>query len=265
MNRIQTYLRLTAAYIRVNIAASLEYRASFLVQALGMFASNASFVFFWWVAFAQIGGRIGSYDFRDVMFIWAVSSTAFGLATVIFGNMNRITALIVTGELDTFLLQPKNVLLSLLLSRSSLTSWGDIVYGVVLLTISQGNDPSVWPPYIIGVLLGSLLFTAIAVTAHTFTFFFGDASFVGSLALEFVINFCIYPVGIYPYAVRFLMYSLVPAAYIVHVPLQLARSFSWEVLALEIVVTVCYVCFAIWFFNQGLKRYESGNLIITRM
>jgi ABC-2 type transport system permease protein len=64
------------------------------------------------VAFSQVGGRIGGYDFKDVMFIWAVTSSAFGVSHVLFANANQLTRLIVTGELDTFLLQPCNLLVN---------------------------------------------------------------------------------------------------------------------------------------------------------
>lgn len=265
MHAMKRYLKLLAAYFQVNLGAALEYRSSFFVQAFGMALSNASFVFFWWIAFQQIGGRIGGYDFQDVLFIWAVCSSAFGLSNIVFGNMNQITRLIVNGELDTYLLQPKNVLFNLLPARTSLSAWGDLAYGLILLIISQGDDASVWLPYGSGVILGALLMTAIAVTAHSCTFFLGDASMIGNLAVEFVVNFCIYPIGIYPQLVRFLMYSLVPAAFIVHIPLRLARDFSWQWLGIEVIGTLLYCCFAVWFFHKGLKRYESGNLIVTRM
>ena len=265
MRTFVKYLQLIFCYFKVNLASALEYRASFAVQAFGIAISNASFIFFWWIAFEQLGGRIGGYDFNDVLFLWSIAPTAFGLSYIVFGNMNQITRLIVTGELDTYLLQPKDVLISLLSARTTLSSWGDFFYGFILLAVSQGKNPGVWPAFIIGVILGALLFTAIAVSAHSLTFFLGDASLAGSLGSEFVITFSIYPLGIYPQIVRFLMYSLIPAAFISHIPLQLAKNFSPHLLLIQCAFTVMYCLFAYWLFNKGLARYESGNLIVTRM
>jgi len=101
--------------------------------------------------------------------------------------------------------------------------------------------------------------------ANTCTFFLGNASIIGSLAVEFIINFCIYPIGIYPTFVRFIMYSLVPAAFVVHIPLRLARDFSWQWFLVEILFTGLYCVLAYWFFGRGLRRYESGNQITTRI
>ncbi|MCL2498227.1 MAG: ABC-2 family transporter protein, partial [Symbiobacteriaceae bacterium] len=173
MSKFRSYLGLFGCYMKVNMAASLEYRSSFAVQAFGMAISNASFVFFWWIAFQQMGGAIGGYSFNDVLFIWSVCPTAFGIAYVVFGNASQITRLIIQGELDTYLLQPKDALLSLLFARSRLTAWGDLFYGIILLAVSQSGNPKVWLPFALGSVLGAILCTAIVVTAHSCTFFLG--------------------------------------------------------------------------------------------
>jgi len=179
--------------------------------------------------------------------------------------MFRITTIIVTGELDTFLLQPKDVLISLLCSRTALSTWGDLLYGFVLMALTHGNDGMAWLMFLLGIVIGGLLMTAISVTAHTFTFYFGDASLIGDIALEFIINFCIYPEGIYRGFVRAMMLSVIPASFIVHIPLKLARSFQPGLLLILLAFAALYCFIAYKFFYHGLKKYESGNLIITRM
>lgn len=262
---MKRHLKIALRYFKVNLNSAMEYRASFLTQAFGMALSNATFVFFWWVAFSQVGGRIGGYEFRDVMFIWALCSSAFGLSHVLFDNANQLTRLIVTGELDTFLLQPCNLLLNICCARTSLSAYGDLLYGVVLMALTQGGNGQAWLFFALGVPVGALLMAAIGLTAHTLTFYFGDASIVGSMSQEFVVSFCIYPAGIYPRAVQLLMYSLIPAAFIAHVPLRLARNFTVGWLLVWLAASVAYCAFAVWFFYRGLKKYESGNLIVTRL
>ena len=58
---MRKHLRIFACYFRLNLASALEYRASFFTQAFGMALSNSSFIFFWWVAFGQIGSSIADY------------------------------------------------------------------------------------------------------------------------------------------------------------------------------------------------------------
>ncbi len=257
-------LRIMLCYFRLNLASALEYRASFLLQAFGMALSNSSFIFFWWIAFQQIGGRIAGYAFEDVLFIWAACSSLFGVSSILFANVSKLTGLIVTGELDTYLLQPCNVVLNVICARTSLSSYGDLAYGFILIAAAYGANATVWLWFLIAVAVGSLLITATALAAHSLTFFLGNANLIGSMGIEFVINFCIYPKGIYGGIVRALMYTLIPAAFMVHVPLELAQSFSWPLAAALAASVFVYGGFAVWLFYRGLLRYESGNAIAMR-
>lgn len=262
---MKKHLKIIACYLRLNLASSLEYRSSFLTQAFGMALSNSTFIFFWWIAFKQIGGTIAGYSFQDEMFIWAVTSSAFGLAYVLFANVSNITRLIVSGELDTFLLQPCNVLVSVLCARTSLSAYGDLAYGFILMAIVFGVNLSAWLWFFAGVVIGCFLFAAITLTAHSLSFYWGDATTLGQLATEFAINFSIYPDKIYGPAVRALMFSLIPIGLAVHIPLRLFRDFSPWIAAAALGGFLLYCVFAGWFFLRGLGRYESGNAIVTRL
>ena len=262
---MKKHLKIFACYFRLNLASALEYRASFFTQAFGMALSNSSFIFFWWIAFQQIGGSIAGHSFEDVLFIWAVTSSAFGLSNILFENATRLTNLIVTGELDTFLLQPCNILLNILSARTSLSAYGDFIYGLIIMTIFYTTNPVAWLWFGTGVIIGGLLFAAIALTAHTLSFYMGDATALEQMATEFAINFSIYPDKIYAPVVRALMYSLIPTGFAVHIPLRLVGEFSPLLALASFGGTVLYCVASGLFFYRGLKRYESGNVIVTRM
>lgn len=258
------HLKIFACYFRLNLASALEYRASFFTQAFGMALSNSSFIFFWWIAFSQMGGSIAGYSFRDVLFIWAVTSSGFGLSAILFANASKLTGLIVTGELDTFMLQPCNILLNILCARTALSAYGDLIYGFVIMLIFYPGNPAAWLWFAVGIVISGLLLTAVTVTAHTLSFFWGEASIIGSMATEFAINFSIYPETIYAPAVRAIMYSVIPMGIAVHTPMRLLGEFSPSGLTLALGGTALYCALACAFFYRGLRRYESGNVIITR-
>ena len=262
---MKKHLKIFVYYFRLNLASALEYRASFFSQAFGMALSNSSFIFFWWVAFGQIGGRIAGYSFEDVLFIWAVASTGFGLSSILFANTSRLTHLIVTGELDTFLLQPCNILINILCARTNLAAYGDFLYGFVIMFIFYTGNGIAWLWFFIGIILCGILLTAITLTAHTLSFYWGDASVIGSLATEFAINFSIYPEKIYAPVIRAVMYSVVPVGFAVHMPLQLFGEFSLKAALVAFGGSALYCVLAYRFFYRGLRRYESGNAIATRL
>ncbi|MCL1830459.1 MAG: ABC-2 family transporter protein [Oscillospiraceae bacterium] len=262
---MKKHLKILKCYFRLNLASAVEYRASFISQAFGMALSNSTFIFFWWIAFSQLGGNIADYSFLDVIFIWAVTSTGYGLSKIFFANASRITQLISTGELDTYLLQPCNILLSVISAGTTLTAYGDFCYGIILMAIGYTRDIYAWGWFIVGVFIYGILLTAITVFTHSLSFYMGDATVLGALSTEFAINFAIYPEKIYAPLIRTLMYSLVPVGIAVHIPLSLYREFSFEVTLAAVVTVIGYCCFTYWFFGRGLKRYESGNMIATRI
>jgi len=261
---MKKHFKIFACYFRLNLASALEYRASFFTQAFGMALSNSAFIFFWWIAFEQIGGSIAGYSFEDVLFIWALSSSAFGLSGILFKNASRLSELIITGELDTFLLQPCNTLLSVLCARTSLTDYGDFLYGFVLMCIFHFGNLSAWLWFLTGVVIGGMLFTAIALFAHTLCFYWGDTAIIGQMATEFAVNFSVYPDKIYAPAVSALMYSVIPTGFAVHIPLRLTAQFSPLLALAAFGGTAVYCVIAGGFFYRGLRRYESGNMIIMR-
>jgi ABC-2 type transport system permease protein len=262
---VKRSLRLIGRYFLVNLSSAIEYRSSFLIQTFGMALNNATFIFFWWVAFDKVGGLIGGYDFSDVMFIWALASSSYGLSMVVFGNVRDLNRLIVTGELDTFLLQPRPALINAAAARMQVSAWGDFLYGIALLVLTQPQTAGLWLQFALYIVTGALLIAAIQATAGTLAFYLGNASMLQQLALELTVNFTIYPESIFNLAVRVIIHTILPAAFIVHIPLALVRDFDARLFLILLAVTSAYCAFALWFFGRGLRRYESGNLIVTRM
>jgi len=262
---MRKHIRILGCYFRLNLASALEYRAAFVSQAFGMALSNSSFIFFWWVAFGQIGSFIADYSFHDVMFIWAATSSGFGLAFVLFANTQQLTQLIVTGELDAFLLQPCNILLNVISARTTLSAYGDLMYGFILMAVVYRGNFTAWLWFFYSALLCALLMTSLSLSANTLTFYLGEASLLGRLALEFSINFAIFPEKIYAPAIRALMYSAIPMSIAVHIPLRLVHNFSLLQALATLGFALLYCAGAGLFFYRGLRRYESGNAIVTKL
>jgi ABC-2 type transport system permease protein len=266
LTEVRKYTRLIRNYFLLNLSAAMEYRASFIIQTLGMALNNASFIFFWWIVFGNTGsGSIGSYKFEDVMTIWAIASASFGAASILFGNVRNISGLIIRGELDVYLLQPKNVLISLVCSKSSISAWGDLLYGFTLFLGIHGFNPGKLLLFTLFVATGAIFFTSVMITMHSLTFWLGDSSNIANAALEFMISFSIYPEDIFKGHVKFIIYSVLPAGFLTFLPLRIINIFNSKALLLILAVNIAYLAVACLVFHRGLRKYESGNLITTRM
>jgi ABC-2 type transport system permease protein len=258
----RAYTRFFAASFRANLRSAMEYRTNFLVQVFGMMINNAAFVVFWSFLFAKTGA-LGGYRFQDVMFLWALSSSAFGLSNVLFGNARQLSELVRQGDLDVYLLQPKDVLINALTSKTIVSAWGDFAYGFVVLAF-LGFDPPHWIMFALFVVSGALVFTGVFVISESLSFFLGSSAGITGAATEFILSFSLYPVGIFPSGMRWVFYSLVPSGFIVFLPLRVFRSWSPGLAALVLAVSVAYAFLAAGIFRAGLKRYESGNRIGAR-
>jgi ABC-2 type transport system permease protein len=79
-----------------------------------------------------------------------------------------------------------------------------------------------------------------------------------------LINFSLYPVEIFPGAIQWLLYTLIPAAFIGSLPAGLLSDFHWGRLV-GLVAFAAGIGLAAWaVFREGLRRYTSGNLMVAR-
>jgi ABC-2 type transport system permease protein len=264
LTRARRGLRLLGHYVRFNLGASMEYRASFIAQVLGMALNNSAFIVFWLILYARLGS-INGYQFSDVMFLWALTATGFGLAGIFLGNAGYLSRTIYTAELDVYLLQPKPVLGNFLLSRMSISAWGDLAYGLVLFACTQAITPGRIVLFVVFSLLMALVLTAIRVFYHSLTFFLGNAEEFAGTASELALNFALYPGSIFQGPVSLLLHTLIPAALIAYIPVELFRVFTpWRMVLL--VAADAGVVFAAWgAFRLGLRAYESGSRMGARL
>jgi ABC-2 type transport system permease protein len=257
-------LGLIRAYFKLNLAASMEYRTSFILQVFGMALNNASFAFFWWILFDRVG-TIGNYGFREVMMLWAIVSSSFGIGVVLFGNAMRLNDMIVKGELDSYLLQPKNTLVNILASKTRVSGWGDLVYGFVLFFILFGFDPIRLVLFIVYTITGALLFVSLFSLSGSLAFFLGNANALGNTMVEFAISVSIYPESIFTGPVKTLVFTALPIAYISFVPVRALRTLTLVNGVMPILVSLGMTVLTFFVFHTGLKRYESGNLMINKL
>lgn len=258
-------LRLLFHYFKFNISAGMEYRASFYVQVVGMVLNNSAFIVFWLILFDRIGGAIQGYEFTDVMFLWSLVAAGFGLAGITMANASQISRIIYQGDLDVYLLQPKPIIPNLVVSRMSITAWGDFSYGIILFFVTQPIRLDTVALFLVFTLLAALLMTALRIGYHSITFFAGNAEEFASAASEAVVSFTLYPGSIFEGPVVWILHSLIPAALLAYLPVRLIRSFSLPDFLFLVAGDVAIATVAIVVFRLGLKRYESGNRIGTRL
>ena len=93
----------------------------------------------------------------------------------------------------------------------------------------------------------------------------GSAEGVSRFMGEALTTFALYPSALFDGAARILIYTLVPAAFMTHLPVALLRDFSWGPFGGVLLFALLLTMASRWVFRAGLRRYESGNLIAPRI
>jgi ABC-type uncharacterized transport system permease subunit len=148
--------------------------------------------------------------------------------------------------------------------------WYLVVTEVIALStprIAQTIDAEVRSgdvAYVVLVLASMLIFVAFGVLAGSLGFWIGNAEATAFQAQQATINFSLYPGSVFHGWIRVLLFRLVPAGFISHLPVELLRTFEPWRMAAVLGFTVLSVVLAIFVFRLGLRRYESGNLVVLR-
>jgi ABC-2 type transport system permease protein len=256
-------LRLILGYARHNLMAAMAYRGAFFLQAFGMLLNDAMLLFFWWVLFTRVPTLRG-WDLTEVMLLYGIVAFGFGAANVLFGNSFLLARVISSGNLDYYLALPADPLVHTLVSRMSFSAWGDVLFGLVVYFVASPGGWTRFPLFLVLGIMAGLILVAFSVMVCSLAFWTGSADNLASQAINALLTFGLYPMDIFPGAVRVLLYTLIPAAFVGSMPAKLLSDFSWGRMGILVVVTSGMLLLARWVFSVGLRRYESGNLVTVR-
>ncbi len=254
-------MRFFFSLIATSIRASLGLKLAFFIELALNIGSNLIFFLLWWIFFDKFD-QIGNWDFDDVIVMMAIVRGGYGLARVCFGGSKVLAEKIISGGLDSYMTQPKNILLHLLGSESQSKGWGHILSAVILYFMADLHLAQL-PLVLVGVFCGGLLFASIATIAHSLCFWFGNVGEVSKKYVDSIFLFVHYPVNIYSGLMQLLMFTVLPAGVIGYLPVEIVKNFSWGMLFALVGATGIFVALAFYTFYRGLRRYESGNLFLT--
>lgn len=250
--------------LRTSIKASISKRGAFLIESGLMLANNLIFFTIWWVFFRQFNDVAG-WSLQDMVILMGVGTMAYGLMQVCFGGVKSLSRMILNGDLDPFMTQPKNLILHVVGSKSYSKGWGHIITGFILLGFGGVTTVYTFPLIVISILSGCLVFLAVNVSAHSLPFWMGSVEGVSSKYCDSLFLFALYPTNIYSGLLQVVMFTLIPAGIITYLPVELIRHFSWTQLFILTGSSLFFVALAVFIFYSGLKRYQSGNKFGTRL
>lgn len=238
-------------------------RISFLTNVLFMILNNATFLIQWMLLF-HLKSDIGGYSLKMFMTLWGLAASTFGFAHILFHRAFSLPNLILQGKLDSFLVQPKNVLLSVITSETSTSAIGDLIYGYLILFLFRFSITNLLL-FSLFTILGGLIMAAFAVITGSFSFWIVRGELLSENLNNVIVNFGTYPDGIFKNGVRLLLYTIVPVGFVVYLPLHIILEFDLGALFGVVGFTIGICLLAFFLFYKGLRRYTSSNLMSARI
>lgn len=249
------------------VRAELQYRASFasFVVAQAVVTSLDAVVI---LVFFQNVNDMGGWTRSEVLYLYAVSTVALGIADFLLGSIEYLPQHVRTGTLDRLLLRPVGVLAQLLAEEFALRRIGRIVQSSIVLVLAIATLDASWTVARVAVaiagLAGAVLtFCALFVLTSSISFWspntqeFANAfTYGGATVGEF-------PTHVFPQWIRWFFIGVVPAGGAVYLPAVFALDApnpmgvpQWAQVASPLVcVPVLLAAAGVW--RLGLRRYES--------
>lgn len=256
-------MRVCALSVKYNIMREMVNKVTFLTNVGFMVLNNATFLVQWMILL-RMRGDVGGYTMREIMLLWGFMAASFGLSHILFARAFSLSDLIIKGKLDSFLVQPKNVLVSVLTSATDSSAIGDFLYGTALVCACKPGVGGFFL-FLLLVVTGTVIFTAFAVLLGSLSFWFVRMDMVQNQMVMNVVSFATYPDGIFNGVTRFLLYFVIPAGMTVWHPVHMLVRFEAGMLFTVLGYAGGLTALAVAVFYKGLKRYASGNLMEARL
>jgi ABC-2 type transport system permease protein len=260
---LRAYFLITAMWIR----STMAYRLSFVMTTFGNFAGTALDFVAIMLMFSRIDA-LGGYRLPEVAFLYGLSATAFGVADLALGSMERLGRRVRDGTLDTLLVRPAPVLAQVAADRFGLRRLGRITQGVLVLGYAVAALDLSWTPLKVlmvplALLSGAAIFCALFVAGAAFQFVAQDASEVQNSFTYGGQTLLQYPPTLFAkdlvrgvtFVLPLAFVNWLPALYVLGRPYPLGLP-AWTAFTPPLVaVGCCALAGLAW--RAGLRSYQS--------
>lgn len=260
---VKNQFKVSFLSIKYSLMRELLNKASFISNVVFMMLNNASMIIQWLVLYS-LRGDMGGYSFKEILLLWGIASATFGFSRFFFERAFHISRLINEGKIDSFIVQPKNILIGICTSGISVSAIGDLLYGYIML-IFYGLSIKVFILFTYFVITGGIIITCISIILNSLSFWFSNTTTVSVLGNRLMCNFATYPDGIFKGVAKALLFTLIPVGISNYIPVHVIVNFDLNLFLINTCVCIFLIYFAFIIFYRGLRRYSSSNLMSSKI
>lgn len=259
---VKNQLKVMFLSIKYALMREMLNKVTFITNILFMILNNAAFIVQWIIIYS-FTDTVGSYTFNDVLLLWGLAGGTYGISRFFFASAFKLSTTINEGKLDSYLVQPKNVLCTVITSSVTTSAIGDIIYAYILLVI-YGLNFTNFILFTYFLLAGGVMLTCLAIIFASLSFWFSNTEGISSMLNSLFTNFATYPDSIFEGITKVILYTVVPVGVINYIPVSVIREFDIYLLIISVAVLLVLIVLAFTIFYRGLKKYSSSNLMIAK-
>ena len=263
LQEVKNQIKVTLKTIKYGLMREMVNKTSFIMNIVFMILNNASFIIQWIVIYS-LKEDVGGYEFNQVLLLWAIAAATYGFAHFAFKKAFSLSDIITNGKLDSFLVQPKNVLISAITTDIEVSAIGDILYGYIVLVIS-GITLTKFVLFTLFTITGAIIIVDVAVILGSLSFWFGKSDMIADTGNSLMTNFATYPDGIFKGVARILLLTIIPVGLTAYFPVWIMTEFNLGLTLIIIAITVTFTILTFMIFYRGLRRYSSSNLMMSKI
>lgn len=259
---MRRYLRLYKKYFLINLKTIASYDYDTFLGIIGMIIKNIINIIMLRFIFDNVD-LIAGYSYDQVLFIYSLAMCSYALWHCFFINTLTIPIYIKDGSIDNFLLKPVSILFQIMMDGFDEDGWGDLIIGLILLTVASNNLNFPITNFIIYfpiIIISSLIYAGITIILSSLCFYTIENSGLANMVSD-LYNFAKYPLTIFSKPIQAILLLILPVALSAYIPsLYFFGQINIWGIILAMFFTIMYFIVAIIIFTKGLYHYSSpGN------
>ncbi|OMD17283.1 ABC transporter permease [Paenibacillus odorifer] len=266
LDTIKLYLK----YIKYISKSWFQYRVDAVLRSFAVFMREATGIFVIYLTL-QSFTNINGWTLYELLFLFSVLFVTYGLLILFCTGLRDFGNLVLSGDLDRFLLRPRGVLMQVMASNADMfAAIGHGILGISLFLVCADHVGISWTfnnisYYLITIASGVVIQASIFLLLACSSFWFLKIDEFMNMLYYNSRKFAGYPISIYPKFIQKILMFIVPFAFVNYFPSQyflrkpdLNQYWTGYVYITPIIALIMLVSM-LFFWRFSLKRYSSAG------
>jgi ABC-type uncharacterized transport system, permease component len=255
-------MKLYLKFLAMHLKGAMQYKASFVMTAIGQFMVSFTTLFGIWFMFSRFN-QVEGFALPEVLLCYATVLAAFSVAECFARGFDSFPRLIGNGEFDRILVRPRSAVFQVLAARVDFSRGGRLLQAVLVLMYAIPNSGIVWTgdkvfTLVLMLLCGTVVFFCLFLIYAGFSFFTIEGLEFMNIFTHGGQEFGRYPFAVYGKEVLAFFTYVIPLALFQYYPLlYLLGRETGPLYMLSPLLSLLFILPAYGLWRLGLRRYVS--------